>query len=329
MEKSRHEKKVGLFVFIGLALLAVLLLQFSKGTSVFRRTYELRLRAVNVGGLKPRSSVLMSGVQVGNVSDIKLNPTGTDVTIFVKIYKEYTIRKDAQFRIEQSGFLGDQYVAIVPTKNEAEPFKDKDTAEIQEPFNLQEVARSAGGFIRRIDETAAKLNEAIVDVRRLVLNEETLTNLAVTISTMRSASERALSTVDGIDRLFATNGPAISYAASNVAAFSEDLTHFADSLNEVVTSNRQGIATAITNLESSSAILKTLLADVQAGKGPAGTLLRDEQTAANLTNIVNNLSVTTSNLNRLGLWGILWKKKAPKQEPQYEPLPAPKAPFNK
>jgi hypothetical protein len=57
--------------------------------------------------------------------------------------------------------------------------------------------------------------------------------------------------------------------------------------------------------------------------------LRDEQTAANLTNIVNNLSVTTSNLNRLGLWGILWKKKAPKQEPQYEPLPAPKAPFNK
>ena len=51
MEKSRLETKVGLFVFIGLALLAVLLIQFSKGTSLFSRTYELRLHAGNVGGL--------------------------------------------------------------------------------------------------------------------------------------------------------------------------------------------------------------------------------------------------------------------------------------
>jgi ABC-type transporter Mla subunit MlaD len=44
MEKSRLEIKVGLFVFLGLALLAVLLVQFSKGTSLFRGTYTLKLR---------------------------------------------------------------------------------------------------------------------------------------------------------------------------------------------------------------------------------------------------------------------------------------------
>ncbi len=53
--KSRLETKVGLFVFIGLVLLAVLLIQFSKGTSLFRGTYDLRLHARNVGGLKPRA----------------------------------------------------------------------------------------------------------------------------------------------------------------------------------------------------------------------------------------------------------------------------------
>jgi len=55
MEKSHQEIKVGLFVFIGLVLLAVLLIQFSKGTSIFRGTYELHLHASNVGGLKQRA----------------------------------------------------------------------------------------------------------------------------------------------------------------------------------------------------------------------------------------------------------------------------------
>ena len=50
MEQKRLETKVGLFVFVGLVLLAVLLIQFSKGTSIFRGTYELRLHASNVGG---------------------------------------------------------------------------------------------------------------------------------------------------------------------------------------------------------------------------------------------------------------------------------------
>ena len=67
------EIKVGLFVFIGLALLAVLLIQFSKGTSLFRGTYELHLHAANVGGIKPRAAVLLAGVQVGTVTDIKID----------------------------------------------------------------------------------------------------------------------------------------------------------------------------------------------------------------------------------------------------------------
>jgi ABC-type transporter Mla subunit MlaD len=50
MDKSRLETKVGLFVFIGLALLAALLIYFSKGTSLFHGTYELRLHASNVRG---------------------------------------------------------------------------------------------------------------------------------------------------------------------------------------------------------------------------------------------------------------------------------------
>ena len=52
MDKKRLEWRVGVFVFIGLVGLAALLLQFSKGTSLFKPTYNLYLKSKNVGGLK-------------------------------------------------------------------------------------------------------------------------------------------------------------------------------------------------------------------------------------------------------------------------------------
>src|SRR5437870_9873341 len=127
MSKTRLEWKVGLFVFVGLVLLAAMLLQFSKGLTFFRPTYTILLRAANVGSLKLRASVLMAGVQVGTVSDIRLSPQGTNVAIALRIYSQYEIHKDARFLIEQSGFLGDQYVAIMPTQNAGPTFQDGET----------------------------------------------------------------------------------------------------------------------------------------------------------------------------------------------------------
>jgi phospholipid/cholesterol/gamma-HCH transport system substrate-binding protein len=196
MDKSRLEIKVGLFMFVSLVLLALLLIQFSKGTTFFRGTYELRLRASDVGGLKPRTGVLLAGVQVGMVSDVTLGPDGTNVLIRLRIYRDHPIHRDAHFVIEQSGFLGDQYVSVIPTDNLAPVLTNGEEVVCEKPFNLQKVARSASGFIERVDDTVKKLDAAVADVRRLVLNEQTLTNLSVTVGHMRVASEHALTTVD-------------------------------------------------------------------------------------------------------------------------------------
>lgn len=308
MERKHLEWRVGLFVLVGLTVLAMLLLQFSKGTSLFRPTYNLYLTAKNVGGLKTRASVLMAGVQVGSVSGIKLNPQGRDVTITLRIYKEFDIYKDARFVIEQSGFLGDQYVAIEPTNNEGPTFKSGDMASAQEPFNLQEVARSASGFIERIDETARKLNDAVTDVRRLVLNEQTLTNLAATVGNMRVASQHALATVDNLNSLVGSSSPSIAMAVSNIDYFSDQLSRFGSSLGGVLATNGTEITTAVKNIEASTVVLKSMLEDLQAGKGLAGNVLRNDALATNFQQIAANLTITTSNLNRFGLWGILWSK---------------------
>jgi hypothetical protein len=104
----------------------------------------------------------------------------------------------------------------------------------------------------------------------------------------------------------------LSTSGTNLVLFSQQLTNFGGNLNELVATNSPTLHAAVKNIESSTIILKDLLVDVQAGKGLAGNLLQNPQLATNVSLIVSNLSITSSNLNRLGLWGILWQHKPPK-----------------
>lgn len=311
MEKSRLEIKVGLFVFLGLGLLAVLLVQFSKGTSLFRGTYTLNLHTENVGGLKQRSGVLLSGVQVGGVERIVLAPDGKSVTVVLKIYKDFPIYSDARFVIEQAGFLGDQFISVIPTKNEGVALTNDATVYCQEPFNLQEVARDAAGFIKRIDETAKKLDASVADLRARVLNAETLANFGTSITNLRLFTAQALDTIQNINTLVNTNSAQVNTAVSNAVLFSLELTQLAESAQRMLNTNSVNITVATKNIEDLTVTFKQLAADVQAGRGLAGTLLQNPELATNVQVIAANLSITSSNLNRLGLWGVLWSHKPP------------------
>lgn len=320
MEKSRLEGKVGLFVFVGLVLAATLLVIFSKGATRFSSAYELRLRTTDVGTIRPGASVLMAGYPIGDVSKLVLATNGQTVVLILKIKKENLIRTNSLFVLEQSGFLGDQYVAIYPGTNSEVPFLESG-AEVScpPPFNIQQTARDASGFIKRTDETVANLNNAISDVRKHVLNEYTLTNLAAAVVNLRIASEKAVHTVEEIGSVVSTNAPAVAAVASNLVYFSKQMSSMADTLDNIILTNGAGISSAVSNVQSSTVTLRNIVEDVQAGKGLAGTVLKDPELAANVAAIASNLSITTSNLNRIGLWGILWSHKPPKAAATNQP----------
>jgi ABC-type transporter Mla subunit MlaD len=311
MGKSRLEIKVGLFVFIGLALLAVILLQFSKGTSLWRGTYELRLHAANVGGIKPRASVLLAGVQVGSVSETRLAPDDKSVTIILKIYKEFPIYSDARFVIEQAGFLGDQYVSIMATSNSLPVLTNGANVECQSPFNLQEVARGAAGFIQRLDSTAQKLDASVSDLRAQVLNAQTLSSFGTSITNLKLFTEQAIETIQGINDIVTTNGAQVGFAVSNALLFSSGLIHLEDSAQGILATNSVNINRATKDIADAAANFKQITVNLQAGKGLAGVVLQNPGLATNVQAIAANLAITSSNLNRLGLWGILWSHPPP------------------
>jgi phospholipid/cholesterol/gamma-HCH transport system substrate-binding protein len=309
MPKNRLEIKVGLFVLIALVLLAVLVVEFSKRASLFHGTYNLQLNAVNIGGLKERADVLLAGYKIGNVGDIQLSEDERHVAIHLKIDNRFKIHSDARFVIEQAGFLGDQYVAVIPTTNSLPFLANNAQINCEEPFNMQEVARSASGLIQHIDDIAKKLDASVSDLRRVVLNEQTLTNLALVINNARDMTEQGLVTLSNINTIFVTNSAAINLGVSNFVSFTTQLNQLGDSAGTLLATNGEQISLAVQNIKSATETLKTVANDVQAGKGLAGTILHNEEMATNVQAIAANLAITTSNLNRGGLWGILWSHK--------------------
>lgn len=312
MSEKRYAGRVGLFVALALIVGVSLLLVFSKGSSLLTPTYDLHLKARTVAGLRKGATVLLSGIVIGRVVDAEVAPGGRGVHIRVRIDDKYKIHSDALFVIEQIGFLGDQYVAIYPQENKGEVLAPGAVVPLEEPFNFQEVGRSARNLIDHFNETAKILNTSMDRVSRTLLSEQTLTNASATLANFRTVSERAIATMDTLNALVATNSAPVGIAMSNLVEFSQDLDKVSAELAEMIETNRHELTLAIKNLQATTRIVEGIAKDVEAGKGLAGTLVKDSGLQGNLTNMVANLATLSSNLNK---YGLLYKPRRPRPVP--------------
>ncbi len=308
MSNARKEIKVGLFVVVGMLIAAGLVVQFNKSAGPLTKTYSLRLKARDVSGVIPGSFVLMAGVRIGTVEEIQLDDDTGQVTMIAKLLRKYELRTDAQFLIRQSGFLGDQYIGVYQGKS-AQILKNGDEVPCEEPFDLGEVARSTGGLVKRVDTMVGQLSNAVARVDSTLLAGETLTNLAQTVANFRGVSERTLATMQKIEGLIDSNTPALTGSLSNAQTFTVQLNAMAGELRETIATNRDQLTVSIANIEKATAKLDLAMSDINSGKGLAGTLIKNEQLATDMSLIVSNLQVLSSNVNTKGLWGVIRKPK--------------------
>jgi phospholipid/cholesterol/gamma-HCH transport system substrate-binding protein len=309
MNQSRYAVRVGLFVLIGIVLIVGLLLAFSKGLTFFKPTYELRMRAKNVAGLREGANVLMAGVEVGSVAGADVSPDGRGVLIRLKIDSKYQIHGDARFVIEQVGFLGDQYVAIYPAENKAPILEPGTVVDIEVPVSIQEVARSASDLLQQASRSLKTLNDAVERLDKTVLNESTLTNISDAIANFRLASAKGVTVMDRINFLVETNTVPISVSVSNLARFSDEMDKLALEMQATVATNRVEFTKAVKNLERTTAVLERVANGVESGTGLAGSLLAEGPLKEDVANVLSNFVVLSSNLNR---YGLLYKPKQPR-----------------
>ena len=105
-------------VLIGLAVvvLAVLFLAF-----LYMRTgsgsasgYDIQAQLPKVDGLGVGTDVRISGIKVGTVSSLALNPKNYLVLVTMDINKGTEIPADSSLQVTSSGILGGQYISIQP-----------------------------------------------------------------------------------------------------------------------------------------------------------------------------------------------------------------------
>ena len=301
MKPSGQELKIGLFAAVAMAAAILLVINFSKGESYFESYYRLDLSSPNVGSVISGANVLMAGVPIGSVGTIDLAQDGKSVLIELKIKERYPIYADAQFFIQQKGVLGDEYIAVVPTENSGGGLKDGDQVIGQEPFSLQEAARSASSLIEQVNETVVTVNRVVDRLDRLVLSEGTLGDLAASIENIRKLSDGGVETIENLNEMIVSAQPSFAEGMTNLVSFSERLNLISGELFTLVDANRQELDNAFTHLSGAAGELESLLADVRSGKGLAGSLFSDEGFRSQFSMIVSNFSVLSSNLNQYGL----------------------------
>lgn len=115
MQQTRTmELGTGLFALLGIGALFFLTTQ-TTGSDDFNvdDTFEVSARFDNIGSLKPRAPVSMSGVTIGRVTDIRFDTGSLEAVVTFVVDSRYDqIPDDSDASILTAGLLGSQYVGL-------------------------------------------------------------------------------------------------------------------------------------------------------------------------------------------------------------------------
>ncbi len=79
--------------------------------------YELNVRLPKTDGLSKGSEVRISGVKVGTVSELTLDPVSYLATVHMNIQDDVKVPSDSALEVTSGGLLGNLYVAIHPGRS--------------------------------------------------------------------------------------------------------------------------------------------------------------------------------------------------------------------
>jgi phospholipid/cholesterol/gamma-HCH transport system substrate-binding protein len=256
---NRHERglefKVGIFVFIGCAALAGLLVKFGRLGEGVKGYYQLTVRFADASGLLTNSDVLLAGAKIGRVAGgPRLVRDGPGVYVPLRIFDYVKIPVGSKFTVGSSGLLGDRFVTVTPPIGTPSGYIAKDA--------FIDGTRETG-----FDDLTRQGNELVGDVRTTVkkLNEETLS-------------------VQNMENLKASLQH-LNQATNSLAESSKKLDGVVEQAGSTMTSAKQ----AADNLQNAIADTRKVLRNAMQGKGLVAALLNDQALANDLHALITNL----------------------------------------
>ncbi len=114
MKRFNLEIVVGIFMVAGFLCFAWLSIQLGDVELFGDREYTVQASFGSIAGLKEGASVEIAGVQVGRVTDIRLDQEFYEARVEMAIDQQVKLTVDSIASIRTAGILGDRYVSLSP-----------------------------------------------------------------------------------------------------------------------------------------------------------------------------------------------------------------------
>src|ERR1043166_8695710 len=263
------EIKVGAFVFIGLALLAALVVRFGRLGEGFKSYYPITVKFEDASGLLKGSDVLLAGAKIGHVSGgPHLVREGHGVAVPLRIYDYVKIPVGSKFQVGASGLLGDRFVTVTLPPGHPTEFLARDAyLEGARQTGIDDLTKEGGALASDMRVAVQNINTTVKRLNEEALSPENMQNFKASIEHL-SATTRALAEsskkLDGV----------IDQAGSTMSSAQKA----ADEMQLVMADARKAAQAATQVFHQATE-----------GKGLLGTLLGNEQLANDLRSLVRNL----------------------------------------
>ncbi len=301
------ELKVGLTVLISSITLGILILLMSGTGGILTKKITLISYFDNAGGLREGAPVRLQGVDIGNISGIRVvsDPARrlTPVEIIMKVNTKYrgNLRKDSVTLLSTAGVLGETYIDIDssqahgPEAQEGDVLTTHDTPDIQDVVRAsQSTLQNLDALEKRVDRILAYIESGQGSIGKVIYDASLYNRLNDTVGQFQRLVNDVVSGKGSIGKLLVSDQ---LYQNANATI---------DKLNGIIDDLNAGKGTAGKFLKDPSlyntandtiANVKKLTDDVNAGKGALGVLARDQQFAEKLKNTMNKLSDLSDRLN--------------------------------
>ena len=288
----KKEVKVGLFA-IAVLLVGWGVARMLKGAEIFSNSYTYYAYYTQVGGIQSASHVMISGVKVGSVVDVKLNEDPSKgVELTLSIDKQYRIPTDSKAEIFSDGLMGGKAVKILyGSSSEFTP--NKGTIQSKESVDLMDMASTElTGLLEKVKGIMDNLTVTLNGINGLMAqNTETITHI--------------MSNVDGltgnVNSMLANEKQHLEQAFASLSEFSKALGDNASEVDAIIDnmsvfSGKLAESNLVTEIEGVVNNLNDVLASVNDKNGSIGKMLSDAELYDNLTSASNNLSVLLEDL---------------------------------
>jgi phospholipid/cholesterol/gamma-HCH transport system substrate-binding protein len=282
--KITKEIKAGILVIASITLF-IWGYSYLKGKDILNNYKTFFVKYDNVEGLAATAPITISGLVVGQVAGIKLQPNG-EILVQLQIKNDFPFSKSSVVAIYEPGLIAGKQLQIIPNFNDKTTAVSGDTLTSSVKKGLTElVGDKVAPLQKKIERMVVNADLLLANLNE-VLDVKSKENLKNSISNLSKTIEGFNSVVDNANSILSNNKGNINKTFSNLNKVSSDFSKISDSLSKA------NITKVVNDLEKTLSNVDKIMNDVQSGKGSLGKIVKNDA-------LYNNLEKTTKELELL------------------------------